>query len=125
MMVITQFLTTDDTVSGDLLQIRRFYVQDGKTIHSPLSTILGDDDSDSITDCFCDAKKDLFGDAKDYQEHEGMKGMGQSLDRGHAMIISLWDNTELNMLWLDSSFLLDKPRKDPCIKNGDCPEVFK
>merc|ERR1712241_715572 len=82
MTVVTQFLTTDGTDSGDLSEIRRFYVQDDKVIHSPPSTILGADDTDSITDGFCDAKKDLFGDVKDYQEHGGMKGMGESLDRG-------------------------------------------
>merc|ERR1719288_270110 len=62
MTVVTQFLTTDGTDSGDLSEIRRFYVQDGEIIYSPSSTILGADDSDSITDGFCDAKKDLFGD---------------------------------------------------------------
>merc|ERR1712003_612576 len=73
------------------------------------------------TDGFCEAKKDLFGDVKDYQEHGGMKGMGESLDRGHVMIFSLWDDVEVNMLWLDSSFPLDKPDTDPGIKRGDCP----
>merc|ERR1719232_862297 len=121
MTVVTQFLTTDGTDSGDLSEIRRFYVQDGEIIHSPPSTILGADDSDSITDGFCDAKKDLFGDVKHYQELGGMKGMGESLDRGHVMIFSLWDDVEVNMLWLDSSYPLDKPETDPGIKRGDCP----
>jgi len=121
MTVVTQFLTTDGTDSGDLSEIRRFYVQDDKVIHSPPSTILGADDTDSITDGFCDAKKDLFGDVKDYQEHGGMKGMGESLDRGHVMIFSLWDDVEVNMLWLDSAYPLNKPETDPGIKRGDCP----
>jgi len=121
MTVVTQFLTTDGTDSGELSEIRRFYVQDGEVIHSPSSTILGPDDSDSITDAFCDAKKDLFGDVKDYQEHGGMKGMGESLDRGHVMIFSLWDDVEVNMLWLDSAYPLNKPDTDPGIKRGDCP----
>jgi len=121
MTVVTQFLTTDGTDSGDLSEIRRFYVQDDMIIHSPPSTILGADDTDSITDGFCDAKKDLFGDVKDYQEHGGMKGMGESLDRGHVMIFSLWDDVEVNMLWLDSAYPLNKPETDPGIKRGDCP----
>merc|ERR1711862_753109 len=62
-----------------------------------------------------------FGDVKDYQEHGGMKGMGESLDRGHVMIFSLWDDVEVNMLWLDSAYPLDKPETDPGIKRGDCP----
>merc|ERR1719461_1823137 len=121
MTVVTQFLTTDGTDTGDLSEIRRFYVQDGKFIDSPSSTILGPNDSDSITDEFCDAKKDLFKDVKDFQEHGGMEGMGESLDRGHVMVFSLWDDVEVNMLWLDSVFPLDKPATDPGVKRGECP----
>ena len=121
MTLVTQFLTDDGTDSGNLSEIRRFYVQDGNIIHSPASTILGSDDADSITDDFCDAKKDLFGDVKHFQELGGMKSMGESLDRGHVMIFSLWDDVEVNMLWLDSAFPLDKPAADPGIKRGDCP----
>ncbi len=120
MKVVTQFLTTDGTDDGDLSEIRRFYVQDGNIIHSPSSTILGEHDTDSITDGFCDAKKDLFGDVKHYQELGGMKGMGESLDRGHVMIFSLWDDVHVNMLWLDSAYPLNKPVTDPGIKRGDC-----
>merc|ERR1712176_270486 len=122
MTVVTQFLTTDGTDTGDFSEMRRLYIQDGKIVHSPPSTILGPGkESDSITDEFCDAKKDLFDNVKDYQEHGGMKGMGESLDRGHAMIFSLWDDVEVNMLWLDSAYPLDKPVTDPGIKRGDCP----
>jgi len=121
MTVVTQFLTTDGTDTGDLSEIRRFYVQDGEIIESPSSTILGPNDTDSITDDFCDAKKDLFGDVKHFQELGGMKAMGESLDRGHVMIFSLWDDVEVNMLWLDSAYPLNKPVTDPGIKRGDCP----
>jgi len=58
--VVTQFLTTDGTDDGDLSEIVRFYVQDGSVIESPSSTILGPDDTDSITDAFCRAKKTPF-----------------------------------------------------------------
>ncbi|KAL7549284.1 hypothetical protein ACHAWF_012559 [Thalassiosira exigua] len=122
MTVVTQFLTDDGTDTGNFSEMRRHYIQDGKIVHSPPSTILGPGkESDSITDQFCDDKKDLFGDVKDYQEHGGMKGMGESLDRGHAMIFSLWDDVAVNMLWLDSAYPLDKPITDPGIKRGDCP----
>merc|ERR1712102_89305 len=121
MTVVTQFLTTDGTDTGDLSEIRRFYVQDGEIIESPSSTILGPNDTDSITDDFCDAKKDLFGDVKHFQELGGMKATGESLDRGHVMIFSLWDDVEVNMLWLDSAYPLNKPVTDPGIKRGDCP----
>merc|ERR1711897_59455 len=120
MTVVTQFLTTDGTDAGDLSEIRRFYVQDGEVIHSPSSTILGPDDTDVITDEFCEAKKDLFGDVNHFKELGGMKAMGESLDRGHVMIFSLWDDVEVNMLWLDSAYPLDKPATDPGVQRGDC-----
>merc|ERR1719361_2579846 len=121
MTVVTQFLTTDGTDSGDLSEIRRFYVQDGHVIHSPPSTILGPDNSDSITDAFCSAKKDLFDDVNDFQAKDGNRGMGESLDRGQVLAISLWDDVEVNMLWLDSAFPLDKPVTDPGVQRGSCP----
>lgn len=119
--VVTQFLTTDGTDDGDLSEIVRFYVQDGHVIESPSSTILGPDDADSITDGFCQAKKTLFGDVNDFANKGGSAAMGESLDRGHVMAISLWDDVEVNMLWLDSAYPLNKPATDPGVQRGDCP----
>merc|ERR1712241_1521683 len=119
--VVTQFLTSDGTDTGALSEMRRYYVQEGKVVHSPPSTILGQDNSDSITDEFCEAKKTLFGDIDDYKDHGGSESMGDSLDRGHVMAISLWDDVAVNMLWLDSVYPLDKPANDPGVKRGDCP----
>merc|ERR1712125_302432 len=120
MTVVTQFLTTDGTDDGDLSEIRRFYVQDGKTFHSPPTKILEPNKFDSITDEFCTVKKELFEDVNDFQEKGGNKAMGESLDRGHVLAISLWDDVEVNMLWLDSAFPLDKPATDPGVQRGDC-----
>merc|ERR1712050_528563 len=99
--VVTQFRTTDGADDGQLSEMVRYYVQDGNMIQSPTSTILGPDDTDTITDAFCQAKKTLFGDVNDYAEKGGSAAMGESLDRGHVMAISLWDDVEVNMLWLD------------------------
>lgn len=121
MTLVTQFITDNGTDSGNLVEIRRFYVQNGQVIHSPESTILGPNDTDSITDEFCVAKKTLFGDIDDYQEKGGTVAMGDSLDRGQVLALSLWDDVEVNMLWLDAAFPLDKPVSDPGVKRGDCP----
>merc|ERR1712045_463334 len=51
----------------------------------------------------------------------GSAAMGESLDRGHVMAISLWDDVEVNMLWLDSAYPLNKPATDPGVQRGDCP----
>ena len=124
MTLVTQFITDDGTDSGDLVEIKRFYAQDGQIIHSPESKILGPagyTDSDSITDQFCEDKKKLFSDVNDYQEKGGNKGMGDSLDRGQVMVISLWDDVEVNMLWLDSAYPLDKDPSEPGVLRGECP----
>jgi len=121
MTVVTQFLTHDGTDDGDLVEMRRFYVQEGRVIHSPPTVILDDKATDSITDQFCVDKKTLFDDVNDYQIKGGSQNMGNSLDRGHVMAISLWDDVEVNMLWLDSVYPLDKPENDPGVRRGDCP----
>merc|ERR1719396_305894 len=41
MTVVTQFITTDGTDTGDLAEIRRLYVQDGKVIADANSTVPG------------------------------------------------------------------------------------
>jgi len=121
MTVVTQFHTSDGTDTGPLVEMRRFYVQEGKVIHSPPTVILGDKATDSITDQFCEDKKTLFGDVNDYHLKGGSRSMGDSLDRGHVMALSLWDDVEVNMLWLDSRYPLDKPADDPGVHRGDCP----
>merc|ERR1712137_734937 len=65
MTVVTQFVTADGTDSGDLSEIRRFYVQDGKEIPNSRATILGPDAGSSITDDLCAAQKKEFGDLND------------------------------------------------------------
>merc|ERR1712012_1444403 len=121
MTLVTQFITSDNTDTGNLVEIRRFYKQEGRIIHSPPTTILGDDAVDSITDDFCHDKKVLFEDINDFQRKGGNRAMGQSLDRGHVAALSLWDDVEVNMLWLDSAYPLNEPVGKPGILRGSCP----
>merc|ERR1712232_735463 len=121
MTVVTQFITSDNTDNGDLVEIRRFYRQDGKIVHSPPTKILGSKATDSITDQFCADKKELFEDVNDFMAKGGNRATGESLDRGQVLALSLWDDVEVNMLWLDSAYPLDKPLNDPGIKRGECP----
>jgi len=46
--------------------------------------------------------------------------MGKSLDRGQVLALSLWDDVEVNMLWLDSAYPLDKPITSPGVQRGSC-----
>lgn len=47
--------------------------------------------------------------------------MGNSLDKGHVLTVSLWDDGEANMLWLDSTYPLSKPPTKPGVLRGECP----
>lgn len=51
--LVTQFLTTDGTDNGDLKEVRRFYVQDGKTINNSKVNIEGLGKYDSLADDTC------------------------------------------------------------------------
>ena len=43
MTVVTQFITHDGTDTGDLVEMRRIYLQDGKIIENSLTNIDGED----------------------------------------------------------------------------------
>ncbi|CAE6965333.1 cbhB [Symbiodinium sp. CCMP2592] len=123
MTVVTQFLTTDGTDAGDLSEIRRFYVQDGRAVASPSITILPKAPGypDSITDQSCKDMKDLFDNENDFQEKGGNKAMGESLSRGHVAAFSLWDDIDVHMMWLDSCYPEDRECSEPGIRRGMCP----
>ena len=110
--VVTQFITTDGTDNGDLTEIRRLWVQGGKVVRSNNVTV-GGKAYNSITDDFCNAQKQEFKDPNDYEKRGGHKTMSGSLEHGMVLVMSLWDDHAVNMLWLDSSYPPDKP--------GTCP----
>lgn len=117
--VVTQFMTSDGTDSGDLIEIRRLYVQNGKVVPNSESKISGVHGS-SVTDQFCTEVKQTFGDINDFGRKGGMKAMGEALDRGMVLVFSLWDDPLANMLWLDSQYPLNKDKSTPGVLRGPC-----
>merc|ERR1719195_852493 len=47
--------------------------------------------------------------------------MGESMERGHVLVMSLWDDHSVNMLWLDSNYPLDRDPSEPGVSRGSCP----
>merc|ERR1712091_785098 len=86
--------------SGVLEGIEQFYVQNGKEIHHPKHAALGNTNIE--TDESCAAQKEAFGDRNRFAEEGGMKTMGEALDRGMVLVISMWDDIAVNMNWLDA-----------------------
>merc|ERR1712130_664681 len=121
--VVTQFISSDGTDDGDLVEIKRFHVQDNKVIPQPFTNIpnLRGDQLNSLTDANCKAQKEAMGDYNDFAIKGGMKKMGEALKRGMVLVMSLWDDHYAYMLWLDSAYPLDKPVTQPGILRGPCP----
>ena len=119
MTVVTQFITVDGTDTGDLHEIRRFYVQNGKVIPTRPVTINGQM-YDSVTDEFVSAQKTLFGDRNSFAEQGGLKSVGDALDNGMVLVMSLWADDAVHMLWLDSAYPPTKPAGSPGVKRGNC-----
>ncbi|VDC00014.1 unnamed protein product [Peniophora sp. CBMAI 1063] len=117
--VVTQFITSDNTASGDLTEIRRIYVQNGQQIANSNSTISGVS-GNSITDDFCNDQKTAFGDENQFEAKGGLKTMGDAFEAGMVLVLSLWDDYAVNMLWLDSDYPTTEPATQPGIARGNC-----
>lgn len=117
--VVTQFITTDGTEAGDLSEIKRFYVQNGKVIPNSMSDISGVT-GNSITDSFCSAQKNAFGDTDYMKAKGGLAAFGKQLDLGMVLVMSIWDDYEADMLWLDSDYPLTKAATEPGVARGSC-----
>lgn len=117
--VVTQFITSDSTDAGDLVDIRRFYVQNGEVIPNSNSSISGVY-GNSVSDTFCRDQKAAFGDHDDFTPKGGLKTMGEALDRGMVLVMSLWDDSLANMLWLDSDDPADADPSKPGVSRGPC-----
>ena len=68
----------------------------------------GSKEFDHISDEMCEIHKDIMGDQNDFKKKGAMKGMSDSLDKGMALVMSLWDDSAAQMLWLDSTYPTDK-----------------
>lgn len=125
--VVTQFHTD---ANGDLAEIRRKFVQNGKVIEHPKTTVdTMSKQFDSITDEMCDSTKTAFQDTNDFKAKGGLKKMGQSMKNGMVLVMSLWDDHDAHMLWLDSTYPTEKtswggPRGTCPIGSGD-PKVVE
>jgi len=119
--VVTQFITSDGTDTGDLIEIRRKYVQDGNVIENSVMNIDGYESYDSITEDFCQDYKGAFNDFDDHTIKGGLRAMGESLARGHVLVMSLWDDHDANMWWLDSNYPPECDPEVPGCARGPCP----
>jgi len=119
--VVTQFITDSGTATGNLVEIRRLYVQNGQVIENSKVNFDGVEAYDSITDQFCTDTKDLFGDLNDHEIKGGLRQMGNAMKNGMVLALSLWDDHAAYMLWLDSTYPVDAAPGTPGAERGPCP----
>jgi len=46
--------------------------------------------------------------------------MSKSLSSGMTLVMSIWDDHDVNMLWLDSQYPTDVPADTPMVQRGPC-----
>lgn len=116
--VITRFFTDDNSTTGALTEIRRVYIQDGKTIpatynlntkalnHANIS-LSGVKFEGALTEGYCSAR-----DFDDHARLGRLKTIGQALGHGLVMVhvLSIWNSERDSMVWLDAG------------KNGPCQD---
>jgi len=119
--VVTQWITADNTSSGALAEIARFYVQNGKVIPNSKVTIPSMKPYTAISDQFCNDQKTTFGDKNTFESLGGLKAMGNALNQGVVLVLSLWDDYAANMLWLDSDYPVNGTVTKPGVARGPCP----
>jgi len=117
--VVTQFLTDTGTSTGTMNEIKRFYVQNGVVIPNSMSTISGVT-GNSITTAFCDAQKTVFNNTNDFATHGGFSSMTSAMNDGMVLVLSLWDDYAVDLLWLDSDYPTTANPATPGIARGTC-----
>lgn len=120
--VVTQFLTTDNTATGTLKEIRRLYVQNGRVIQNAKVQIGGLENHDSITDKYCSDQKKVLGGVDAFTQLGALKQMGEAVGRGMVLALSIWDDAGSYMGWLDQDpYPADADPSKPGVGRGPCP----
>jgi len=117
MTVVTQFVTKDGTDDGDLSEVRQFYVQGGKKIKAPSVKLQGNT-YHSLSEHMCKDWVATTKDGSNFIEKGGFASVQHALEKGVVLVMSLWDDHDANMLWLDSTYPTDS--KDPTMYRGKC-----
>jgi hypothetical protein len=126
--VVTQFIADSN---GDLSEIRRKYVQVRCNASPAVQCIKG-------LAGRCCLRQQLRGNFRRYAvqlahgrdlrgaednlfaQEGGMKAMGAAFKRGMVLVLSIWDDTAVNMLWLDSDYPATASATAPGVNRGPC-----
>lgn len=117
--VTTQFVTASGSDDSDLVEVRRIYVQDNIRVESP--PLQYDTNAlSTLSDDYCAEKTSLFYEDPTHASKGGMRAVGEALDRGVVLAISVWTDPVTNMKWLDGAFPPSENPASPGITRGPC-----
>ncbi|MCJ1237051.1 hypothetical protein MMC14_005035 [Varicellaria rhodocarpa] len=77
----------------------------------------------SISDAYCSAESTAFGETIPYTSLGGLATMGAAFTKGMVLVMSIWDDYEVNMLWLDSNYPANQPTTQPGTSRGPCSTI--
>lgn len=117
--VKTQFITDSGTENGNLVEIKRWYVQNGKTVFGG-----------SITDDIVAAQKKKFEEENYQATLGGLRAMGAAFKRKMVLVLSFWDDTSpAHMLWLDGVYPQGSSKpgalRGPCAADSGNPDKMR
>ncbi|KAA1073941.1 hypothetical protein PGT21_010159 [Puccinia graminis f. sp. tritici] len=118
--VVTQFITSDNTDNGELVEIRRFYKQGGRIIQNSKVNLPNASPFDSITNQFCDQIETIFGRSGGFRKLGGLGKMGAAMRNGMVLVMTIWADKVRGMSWLDGENS-DKTHQKPGSARGTCP----
>jgi cellulose 1,4-beta-cellobiosidase len=105
--VVTQFISSNNESTGTLSAIRRIYVQNGVVIQNSETNVPGITATNEITTEFCEQETAAFAETDTFDAKGGLNAMSSAMNAGMVLVMSLWDDYAVNMLWLDSDFPTD------------------
>merc|ERR1719383_830031 len=101
--------------NGELVELERVYFQDGVEIPQTMVDVEGTV-FNTITDATCTKMRDYWANKQaTFLDKGGMKSMGDSMARGHVLVMSLWHDDLVQMKWLDAEL-----GEDPGRTRGSC-----
>lgn len=120
--VTTQFHEKNGALTG----VSQFYSQGGKKIEHPNYLKLGNIETDE----FCEKKAKAMDDFDSFKKFGGMKSVDASLKAGVTLVLSMWDDIEVHMNWLDSVMGNDDPtvmgkKRGPCDPKLGDPDTLR
>jgi len=109
--VISQYPANED---GSLAAYVRMYIQDGKLIEMGAVNVTGLPQQNFLDDALCEATN-----AEKYFDLGATKGMGEAMERGMVLAMSVWWDEGGFMQWLDGG------EAGPCSETEGDPAVIR